>query len=109
MTLSLQNSHRMAKLNTGIADLLSLGLLYVKKFTSFCQVLKRMHTKENWFPFFCTMVYMGRGINRQIQYKIQVKDVDTDRIHIGAEFAQYFSHAVRKMCTAKQPTNNSNK
>ena len=29
-------------------NLLSIGLMYVKKFTSFCQVLK-MHTKENWF------------------------------------------------------------
>jgi len=26
--------------------------MYVKKFISFCQVLKRMHTKENLFPFF---------------------------------------------------------
>jgi len=26
--------------------------MYVKKFTSFCQILKRMHTKENWFLFY---------------------------------------------------------
>jgi len=25
--------------------------MYVKKITSFCQVLKKMHTKENWFLF----------------------------------------------------------
>ena len=25
--------------------------MYVKKFTSFCQALKKMHTKENWFLF----------------------------------------------------------
>jgi len=31
--------------------LLSLGLMYVKKITSFCQVLKTMHTEENWFLF----------------------------------------------------------
>ena len=30
--------------------------MYVKKFTSFCQVVKKMHTKENWF-FFCVTVY----------------------------------------------------
>jgi len=34
-----------------LSDLLFSGLLYVKKFTSFCQVLKEMHTKENWFFF----------------------------------------------------------
>jgi len=31
--------------------------MYVKKITSFCQVLKKMHTKENWFLFFCLTVY----------------------------------------------------
>jgi len=25
--------------------------MYAKKITSFCQVLKKMHTKENWFLF----------------------------------------------------------
>ena len=32
----------------------------MKKITSFCQVglLKEKHTKENWFLFFCLMVYM---------------------------------------------------
>jgi len=30
---------------------LSLGLMHVKKFTSFCQVLKMMHRIENWFFF----------------------------------------------------------
>jgi len=28
-----------------------------EKFTSFCQVLKKMHIKENWFLFFCLTVY----------------------------------------------------
>jgi len=28
-----------------------LSLLYVKKSTSFCQALKKMRTKENWFLF----------------------------------------------------------
>jgi len=28
-----------------------------QKFTSFCQVLKETHTKENWFLFFCLTVY----------------------------------------------------
>jgi len=32
--------------------------MYVKKVTSFCQVLKNMHTKENWFVFFCLTVKM---------------------------------------------------
>jgi len=27
--------------------------MYVKKFASFCQVLKEMHTEENWLLFFC--------------------------------------------------------
>jgi len=39
---------------------LILPLMYVKKFTSFCQVLKKMHTKENWFLSFCLTVYMPR-------------------------------------------------
>ena len=45
-----------------LSDLLFLGLLYVKKFTSFCQVLNKMHTKENWFPFFCLTVYTQRTV-----------------------------------------------
>jgi len=28
----------------------------MKKFTSFCQALKKMHTKEYWFLFFCLTV-----------------------------------------------------
>ena len=40
-------------------DLLSLGLIYVKKkFFSFCQVLKKMNKKENWFLFFCLTVQL---------------------------------------------------
>ena len=31
----------------------TLGLMYVKKFTNFCQVLKKIHAQENWLPFFC--------------------------------------------------------
>ena len=31
---------------------------YEKKITSFCQVLKEMHVKENCFLFFCLAVYM---------------------------------------------------
>jgi len=37
----------MLKLNTQLI----LFLMYVKKFTIFCQVLKKTHTKENWFLF----------------------------------------------------------
>jgi len=33
------------------------SLMYVKKI-SFCQALKKMHTKENWFLFFCLTVYL---------------------------------------------------
>jgi len=29
--------------------------MYVKKFTSFCQVLKKIHTKENRFLFSATV------------------------------------------------------
>jgi len=25
---------------------------------SFCQALKKMHTKENWFLFFCLTMYL---------------------------------------------------
>jgi len=28
---------------------LIITVMYVKKITSFCQVLKKMHAKENWF------------------------------------------------------------
>jgi len=31
--------------------------MYVKKITSFCQVLKKMHAEENSVPFFCLKVY----------------------------------------------------
>jgi len=32
--------------------------MYMKKFASFCQALKKMQTKEKWFLFFCLMVYI---------------------------------------------------
>jgi len=32
--------------------------MYVKKLTSFCQALKKIHTEENWFLFFCLTVYI---------------------------------------------------
>ena len=38
---------------------LILSLMYVKKFTSFCQVLKKMHKKENWFLFLCHILVEG--------------------------------------------------
>jgi len=34
-----------------LIDKLFLGLMYAKKITRFCQVVKKMHTKENWFLF----------------------------------------------------------
>jgi len=39
-----------------LTDLLSLGLTYAKKFTSFCQVLKDS-SKRKSVPFFCVTVY----------------------------------------------------
>jgi len=33
--------------------------MYVKKITNFCQELKKMHTKENWFLFFWFTEYTG--------------------------------------------------
>jgi len=33
------------------------SLIYTKKFTSFCQVLKEMHIKEIWFLFSASGVY----------------------------------------------------
>jgi len=54
MSLSLQKFSAHAKIKHTVLyliDLLSLGLMYVKNFTSFCQVLKKMHAKENWFFF----------------------------------------------------------
>jgi len=36
----------MPKLNTW-----NCSLIHTKKFTGFCQVLKEMHMKENWFLF----------------------------------------------------------
>jgi len=44
--------------------LLSLGLMYMKKITSFCQVLKKVAHKRKLVPFSasrCTTHYMGRG------------------------------------------------
>ena len=35
--------------------------MYVKKFTSFCQALKKMHTKENWFLFLLHSVVCEAG------------------------------------------------
>jgi len=36
---------------------LIITVMYVKKITSFCQVLKKMHAKENWFFFLPHGVY----------------------------------------------------
>jgi len=36
--------------------------MYAKKFTSFCQVLKEKHTKQNRFLFFCINIYVFRII-----------------------------------------------
>ena len=44
--------------------LLSLGLMYMKKFTSFCQVLKKVTHKRKLVPFsasWCKTHYTGRG------------------------------------------------
>jgi len=48
--------------------LLSLGLMYVKKFTSFCPVLKKIHAKENWFLFFCITVYICGLLCKETHY-----------------------------------------
>ena len=42
-----------------------------EKFTSFCQVLKELHTKENCFIFFCLTVYMVRWAQRSVQSFLQ--------------------------------------
>jgi len=42
----------MAKLNTGIADLLSLGLMYVKKIHQFLSSTKKDAHKRKLVPFF---------------------------------------------------------
>jgi len=39
--------------------------MYVKKFTSFCRVLKKMHTKENWLLFSasrCSCPWNGQAL-----------------------------------------------
>jgi len=36
--------------------------MHVKKFTSFCQALRKMHTEENWFLF------MPHGVYRPTHY-----------------------------------------
>jgi len=56
MSLSLQNSLRMSKLNNGIVAYTFFKIY--EKFTSFCQVLKETHTKENWYVF-CLTVYIA--------------------------------------------------
>jgi len=66
MSLSLKKSLRMPKFKEKtelyLIDLLSLdiiyrhNIMYVTKFTSFCQVLKRCTQKENCFLFFCLTV-----------------------------------------------------
>jgi len=38
------------------------SLIYTKKLTSFCQVLKEKHTKQNRFLFFCINIYVFRII-----------------------------------------------
>ena len=44
-----------------LIDLFSLGLMYVKKFTSFCQVLKK-HAHEGKLVSFCLSVDAARGM-----------------------------------------------
>jgi len=49
-------------------DLLSLDLMYVKKITSFCQVLKKMHAKEDWFVFSASRCRMRLDDERAVVY-----------------------------------------
>ena len=39
-----------------LIDLLSLGLMFVKKNHQFLSSTDKMHTKEDWFLFFCFTV-----------------------------------------------------
>jgi len=50
-----------------LIDLHSSGLMCVKIFISFCQVLKKMHTKENWFLFSASLCRIT-GIHLLIIY-----------------------------------------
>ena len=52
MSLSLQNSQRMPKLNIlTCRSTFRRPIMYVKKLDQFLSSIKKMHTKENWFLF----------------------------------------------------------
>ena len=44
------------------------SLMYVKKLTSFCLVLKKMLAKDSWFLFFCLTVEFTSGPPANIRY-----------------------------------------
>jgi len=82
-----------------------------KKTTSFCQVLKKMHTKENWFFFFCLTVYIC-----EISYHIDSKPVTTrdrfssrgaaNRANIAscAVYRIWWGRRLRRRCTSASRT-----
>jgi len=49
--------------------------MYVKKIISFCHILKKMHTKENWFLFSasrCICIYINIYIYIQLHIHLLI-------------------------------------
>jgi len=59
-----------------LTNLLSSGLKYVKKVTSFCQVLKKMKEKENWFFFSASRCIFQRSITAPVAARVRVSRGD---------------------------------
>jgi len=43
--------------------------MHAKKIHQFLSSYKKMHTKENWYIFFCVTVYSRRDYGRQLRLR----------------------------------------
>ena len=68
--------------------------MYVKKFTSFCQILKKTHIEENWLVFFCITVYKHGRLLPCLMLHWRAL-----RVFVGFGFVTYESEEiVNKVC-----------
>ena len=73
-------------------DLLSLGLMYVKKFTSFYQGLKRC-TQKNLVPFFCLPVYRSQTMRPSLPCLQLIRRLRSALKFVRTVLCVYFAYA----------------
>ena len=83
-----------------LTNLLSSGLKYVKKVTSFCQVLKKMKEKENWFFFLPHGVYSSEALRRPL--RLEYGSAGVIRHSVASRFVLAANVSECNLCTTPQ-------